>query len=364
MMDVSRQLSGRRVFLTGANGFIGRYLLGQLVRAGAEVTAWSRSRRTAASLRDQNVRAIVGDLSDSEALNRALSGQEIVFHLAYDGRATASSNIRAFDALYSAAQKADVRRLVHTSSIVVYDDWPGADIDEDSHMDRPGGGSYRVAKIEMERRIMNGSLPAAILQPTIVYGVGSALWTDQFVEQLLVGEIVVPTPEGLCNGVYVEDVVQALMLAAVVPQLRQERFVISGPEPFKWSKLLKGYADILGTGGIDFEPCEELQRRLGPSHDDSGDADSISPVIRAYAIGNRLIGRDRFERFIRSVKRQVARRGKLYPDHHLLGVYSSSGTCSISRARDRLGYEPAYDLAKGLAAMEPNLGSLVSGRKA
>lgn len=354
MTDLIPEISGRRVFMTGASGFIGRHLLGALNRAGAKVTIWSRSRRAAALPPNLSAHVAVGDLRDTVKLQRALQNQEVVFNLAYDGRATARSNFDSFDSLYSAAKAAGVARFVHTSSIVVYDNWPTLDIDEDGTMDRPGGGPYRQAKIEMERRLMKGEMPAVILQPTIVYGPGSALWTDQFAEQLKAGGVVLPSPEGLCNGVYVDDVVQALLRAAVVPQ-QQERFIISGPSPFKWSELLEGYASILGAGAVHYVPIKQLQERLGPESDSVEEPDVLSPVIRAYAVGHRIFGRERFERLIRFVKRRVAGGGRAYPDHHLLGVFGSSGLCSIERARTRLGFEPAYDLSRGLAKLETYL---------
>src|SRR5690606_39281896 len=82
--------------------------------------------------------------------------------------------------------------------------------------------------------------------PTIVYGPGSALWTDGFATALLGGGVVLPEPAGLCNGVFVEDVVQACLKAATLPDLGRERFVISGPAPFPWSALLQGYVRALG----------------------------------------------------------------------------------------------------------------------
>ena len=360
LTHLNEQISGLRVLVTGASGFIGRHLVDSLVAAGAAVTVWSRSRRTSAAQKSKSVNVIVGNWNDAAALDSAVKDKDAVFHLAYDGRATASANLSAFDCLLSASKRAKVGRFVHTSSIVVYDGWPDTDIDEQSTMNRPGGGPYRQAKIEMERRLMAGSLPTAILQPTIVYGVGSALWTEQFAEQLLDGQVVLPEPEGVCHGVFVDDVVQALLRAAVVPELAQERFIISGPSTFKWSALLEGYAMVLGAGTVVHEPVEQLQQRLGPVHEDTGDSDSLSPVLRAYAIGHKLLGRERFERLVRFVKRRVARGGKAYPDHHLLGVFYSSGNCSIARARDRLGYEPDYDLPKGLLAMESYLNQLAA----
>lgn len=348
-MDVRQTILGRRVFVSGANGFIGRHLVSALVEAGAEVTVLSRTRPGAPGA--GTVRTIVGDLSNAALLEAGLQGQEIVFHLAYDGRATAAANLAAFDAVLAASEKAGVGRIVHTSSIVVYDGWPNGDIDETGSMERPGGSGYRQAKIEMERRLMAGRLPAAILQPTIVYGPGSTLWTEQFLERLSVGDVVLPTPEGHCPGLFVDDLVQALLRAATLPDLAQERFIVSGAEPFAWFRLLEGYARIAGRGGLKHVPVDELRSRVGPEPDDDDHQDEApSWASIVHATGRRLFGRDRYERLLRLIKGRLARGCAFYPDQHLLGVYSATGRCSIQRARERLGFEPEFDLAKGLAA--------------
>lgn len=351
-------LRGSRVFVTGASGFIGRRLVAALVKAGAEVSVLSRSRAALRGL-PQGVKARIGSISDRALVETALHGQDVLFNLAYDIRATAAENLSGFDKLMAAAEAAEVGRIVHTSSIVVYDAWPDRDCTETGSMDRPGGGHYRQAKIEMERRLMAGRLPAAILQPTIVWGPGSSLWTDGFARALLAGGVIIPEPEGLCNGVFVDDVVQACIKAAALPVLRHERFVISGPEPFPWSALVDGYAGILNTAGATRVPVEEIARNLGPRPDEST-GNGLSLAARISAAGRRALGHRRFEALVGFVKAKLSKGGALYPDHHLLEEYSGKGICHIELARNRLGYEPEYDLEHGLKASEDYLRSFKS----
>ncbi len=346
-------MAGVAVFVTGATGFIGRRLVAALHDAGAEVTVLTRSRAGLAEL-PPGIRAEIGGMDDAGLLARALAGQAVLFNLAYDVRASAAENLAAFDRLMEAARKAGVGRVVHTSSIVVYDAWPDLDCDEGGSMDRPGGSPYRQAKIAMEQRLLSGPLPAAILQPTIVYGPGSALWTDGFAEALLAGGVVLPEPEGLCNGVFVDDVVQACLRAAVLSDLGRERFVISGPEPFAWSALLDGYAAILGQGTVRRVPLAEIERTLGPKADESA-GHGPSLAARISAVARRLIGHKRFEALVRALKRRLSKAGELYPNHHLLEEYSGRGVCRIGHAQSRLGYAPAYDLERGLAATAEHL---------
>lgn len=354
LVNPAHALAGRSVFVTGANGFIGRRLVQTLDRAGARTTILCRSRRGTAARHPAAVTTIVGDQSNARLLSSALQGQEIVFHLAYDGRATAAANLAAFDSLCAASAQAGVGRIVHTSSIVVYDDWPDGDIDEAGSMRRPGGSGYRQAKIEMERRLMAGPIPVAILQPTLVYGPGSTLWTEQFLDWLSVGVIVVPTPEGHCSGLFVDDLVQALLRAAALPDLDRERFIISGSDAFPWSELLEGYARMIGSGGVRHVPLEELQRRSRPTEDEAHDA-GPSPAALVHAAGRRLFGRERFERMVRLIRARLARGGRIYPDDHLLQLFSATGHCRIAHARERLGFNPEFDLARGLAATASEL---------
>ncbi len=346
-------LAGRRVFVTGATGFIGRRLVAALVQAGAEVGVLTRSRSGLADL-PKGVRPVIGGMDDAAAVARALGGVEVLFNLAYDVRATGAANLAGFERLVAAAEAAGVGRVVHLSSIVVHDAWPGADCTEDGPMTRPGGSAYRQAKIAMERRLLAGPLPAAILQPTIVYGPGSALWTDGFARALLAGGVVLPDPEGLCNGVFVEDVVQACLKAAVLPDLGRERFVISGPEPFAWSALLLGYAKALGRGEIHRVPVAELLAKLGPKPDETADRPP-SAAARISALLRRLVGHRRFEALAGAAKRRLKAGARLEPDHHLLEEFTGRGICRIDHARARLGYAPEYDLAAGLAATEAYL---------
>lgn len=345
---------GRRVFVTGATGFIGRPLVRALAGRGAEVTVLTRSRSSLSGL-PQAVRPCIGTMTDPRLMQKALSGQDIVFNLAYDVRAPAAGNLAAFDTLLAAAERAGAGRIVHTSSIVVYDAWPASDCDEGGSMDRPGGSPYRQAKIAMERRLMTGALPAAILEPTIVWGPGSSLWTDGFARALKAGGVVIPAPEGLCNGVFVEDVVQACLKAALLPDLGRERFVISGPAPFPWSALVDGYAAILGTKGATRVPAAEIEQSLGPRPDEGGAEDGPSLAARISAAGRRLIGHRRFEALVAFARSRLAKGGVLYPNHHLFEEYMGRGLCRIDHARDRLGYAPEYDLRRGLDATAAHL---------
>ncbi|MCA8879688.1 MAG: NAD-dependent epimerase/dehydratase family protein [Rhodobacteraceae bacterium] len=346
--------SGRRVLVTGASGFIGRRVVPALRAAGAKVTVLSRS-RSGSALADA-VDSVAGDLGRRGDVDRALAGQDVLVHLAYDVRATAAQNLADFETLLAAAGAAHLARVVHASSIVVYDGWPGADLDESCPMIRPGGSPYRRAKIAMEQRLIASGLPVTILQPTLVYGPGSTLWTDTFAEWLAAGAVVLPEPEGRCNAVYVDDVAQALVRAAAQDGSGQARFIISGVSPVSWSDLLTGYAGILGRGSIRHEAMAALAARVGPAPDpETAIPDAPSKAARLSALARGVLGRERVEGLVHAVKRRMAPQGDHYPDRFLLDLFAARGVCRIDRAREMLGYAPAFGLAEGLAATAPYL---------
>ncbi|WP_377194703.1 NAD-dependent epimerase/dehydratase family protein [Ruegeria meonggei] len=350
------QLNGKSVFVTGATGFIGKRLVPALLDAGAKVTALLRSRHGARTLEAMGAHVATGALGDPGAMETALRGQDVLFHLAYDMRAPAADNLDTFDALRQATEAAGVGRIIHISSIVVYDGWPQEDLTEDSPLFQTGGTPYQQAKLTMEQALIQGNCPVALLQPTLVYGPGSMLWTDRLADWMAAGRVVLPEPEGLCNAVFVDDLVQAMLRAAVLEGLGQERFIISGAAPFAWSDLLTGYANIIGRGTVRHVPISHLTARL-PQEEPGKIPDTPPLAARISAAARGWIGRERFETLVQMVKRRLPQQDEVYPDRYMLDLFSTTGQCRIDRARARLGYAPEYDLEAGLAATHSYLRS-------
>ena len=345
----SDHLKGKAVFVTGATGFVGKRLVPALLETGASVTVLLRSRHGARALEAIGAQVMTGSLGDRATMETALRDQDVLFHLAYDMRAPAADNLAAFDTLRTAAETAGVGRIIHISSIVVYDGWPQEDLTEESPLSRAGGTPYRQAKMAMEQALIQGKCPAAILQPTLVYGPGSMLWTDRPADWMAAGSVVLPDPEGLCNAVFVDDLVQAMLRAAVLEDLGRERFIISGADPFAWSDFLTGHADIIGHGSVRHVPLASLKDGLPP--EEPGEIPDTPPLTaRISAAARTWIGRERFEKLVHKVKGFLPAQNEMHPDRYMLELFSTRGRCRIDHARTRLGYTPAHDLEAGLAA--------------
>ncbi len=351
-------LDGRNVALTGGGGFIGERVAAVLAGAGARVTALLRSRHGAARLRALGATVAVVPLSGADdRLVRALEGRDAVVHAAYDMRAGAAENMAAFDALFEAAGRAGVGRFVQLSSVVVYDDWPGGVLNEDSAVSDGIAGSYRQAKIEMERRLLAGGFEAAILQPTIVYGPGSALWTTAPMAALASGGVVLPDPCGNCPAVHVDDVAAAVALALAAGDIGRERFLISGPDAPGWQAFFEAYRSLVGRGEVRLVPAGQLHARLGAAAATTaaataaaGPAPGPGLAARVSARARRLVGSRRFERML-SAARRLRRGGLRWPDAQALALYESSPVISIEKAAMRLGYVPRVDFAEGISRL-------------
>jgi nucleoside-diphosphate-sugar epimerase len=245
------------------------------------------------------------------------------------------------------------------SSIAVYDDWPSGQLDEGSPRDAPGS-EYKTAKRAMEidliERTATGALSSTVLQPTIVYGPFSSLWTDRFVERLRAGKVELPRDGlGHCSGVYVDDVVDAL-IAAACQKDAGEAYIISGALPFDWGAMIGGYADALGrtldySDALATPPGAGSRSLLTALKSDPLTIANWRPARRLLAVLRQWVGEERMEDLRARVVAARKRAGpSIYrPADDDPRLYLSKGSCSIAKARRDLSFAPAFDLEAGLS---------------
>ncbi len=112
-------------FVTGATGFLGSHVARVLAEQGAELRLLVRPTSNLRNLDDlKNADRIEGDLRDAASISKALSGCDVVFHVAADYRLWVRdpdemyrSNVEGTRSLLEAARKQGVRRVVYTSSV-------------------------------------------------------------------------------------------------------------------------------------------------------------------------------------------------------------------------------------------------------
>ncbi len=335
---------GKTVIVTGATGFIGRRLVVALLDLGAKVSVILRSGHGAKALQEQGVTVWTGALSDPSFVETALKENEILFHLAYDVRASGRDNMSAFSTLNSAVQASDLERVVHMSSMVVYDHWPDGVINEEAAATRTGREDYRDTKIEMEEAFLASAKPVAILQPGIVYGPGSGMWTDAPREALRRGLVILPDPIGLCPAIHVDDVVQATLRAALVSDLAHERFILNGPGKSTWGDFFTAHIKAIREGAIEYRALDELEARLPPADESSPASAAPSLAARVSGTLRKRLGRHRFEAIVRTANRALQKSGPVYPDRGALKLYQARPQICDAHTRERLRFEPIAKL--------------------
>lgn len=220
------------VLLTGATGFLGQPLTQALLRRGWAVSALVRQpeARAALALAAQGVRLVPGDVVDTEraTLRELFRGQDLVFHnagwyeLGVSGGAHArmrAVNVQGTENVLGAAVEADVPHLVYTSSAVALGDTGGVLADETFQRRAPPATFYEATKTEAHAlavRYQQQGAPLIIVSPGQVIGPGDHAPFGQFA-RLYVRGLMPPAawaPEGVFTMGYVDDVTEAMALAA------------------------------------------------------------------------------------------------------------------------------------------------------
>ena len=180
---------GKRVLVTGADGFIGSHLAEALVRENAEVTALALynafDRHGWLDDADAEVRAsmtlVRGDIRDGVAMHRLAEGHDVVFHLAaligipysYDSaQSYIDVNVTGTLNVLEAARAHSVGRVIHTSTSEVYGTAQSQPIPETHPLvaQSPYAASKIAADKLAESYALSFDLPVAILRPFNTYG--------------------------------------------------------------------------------------------------------------------------------------------------------------------------------------------------
>ncbi|WP_303675226.1 NAD-dependent epimerase/dehydratase family protein [Vampirovibrio chlorellavorus] len=250
------------IFVTGSTGFVGRNLLEYLVKTQPQqqfvclVRDLAKARAQWAQ-QPPNIRWLVGDLLRPDTYREALQSAELVFHVAAlvglrDGDAFFTQNTEATRQLvYTLTASNRLRRLVFVSSISATDRYPGSpatDCMTEAFPSQPQT-DYGRSKLQAEQRIMASGLPYTIMAPAYIYGphLRAGASTERLINDLKAGKRYTRFPfPGAVSAIHVEDLSEALWIAATHPNTLNERFLISHPQPVSIVEALATLADCLG----------------------------------------------------------------------------------------------------------------------
>ncbi|MBN1119926.1 MAG: NAD-dependent epimerase/dehydratase family protein [Anaerolineae bacterium] len=175
-----------QVLVLGATGFIGGQIAHAAVQEGLEVHGFRRRPGSVGAIGDLAVTWHEGDLSDGRGLDEALQSCDVLFHAAayapgsgYSIREAKQKGVSQLRIVLEAARRANVKRVVYTSSLTtIGTPPPGSNrlADErDGYLPGSTSNAYYEAKWVMEfeaLRAYQAGLPVIILAPTAVFGPG------------------------------------------------------------------------------------------------------------------------------------------------------------------------------------------------
>jgi len=323
--------------VTGAAGWLGQALMHRLradpARARLRVLVHDAS-ETAVFDNAENVNVIVGDIADRavvDALFDGVGADADVIHTAgvihpkrvsdfFDVNTTGTKHI------VSAARAAGVRRLVHVSSNSPFGTNASAtDVFRNDEPYNPYYG-YGQSKMEAEQAVFaavagedgGAALDAVVVRPPWFYGPFQPPRQTTFFRMVRKGKFpVIAGGHQRRSMVYVDNLVDGLLLAELTPRARGNGYWIADARPYQVTEIVETVGRALRDEGFSV--------KVGALR---------LPAIagRVAEVGDKLIQRT----------------GRYQQQLHVLGEMDKTIACDISAARRDLRYEPQVELYEGM----------------
>lgn len=324
-----------KALVTGGGGFLGLYIVEQLLARGDEVRVFCRGEYD--SLKKLNVGCVRGDIRSADAVSRACEGVDTVFHVAAvpgvwgPWEMYHSINTIGTENVVAACAQHGVGRLVYTSSpSVIYDGHEHLDANESLPYPDDYLCHYPHSKAIAERAVIeaNGKqgLSTCSLRPHLIWGPRDNHLIPRLIQRAKSGRLRrVGDGENLISMSFVENAAKAHLQAAdaLTPDspVAGECYFINEPEPVK---LWQWIDEILALGGL---PPITKSISAKTAHRIGATLESVYGLLR-------LKSEPPMTRFIAQ-------------------QLSSSHYYDVSKAKRDFGYDPQITFGEGMERLKP-----------
>lgn len=226
-----------KVFITGGTGFIGSYVVKQLLAQGHDLVLAVRPSSNVEGLQHERIQLIPVNLYDRCALQKLMSGCDCLIHLANvysfwekDDSIYERVNVNATRVVYESALQAEVKKVVHVCTAVM---WGNAEqpYNEETPLGEKVFSKYAASKRKMDEMAWQcyreHRLPLVGVYPAAVIGPGDVKSSGQMVADIMKGRL---PARGLEDSritfVDVRDVAEAIVKITEQPDLIGERFIL------------------------------------------------------------------------------------------------------------------------------------------
>ncbi len=379
---MTEALRGRTALVTGGTGFIGGRLIEILVgQFGMKVRTLVRGTSTGSGAyraAAAGASFVTGALTDEAAMRAAMEGVDYVFHCAFGSHGDLAEQrrvtVEGTRALAAAAGDAGVKHFVNLGTIVSFGADTPAEVDESYAVRRMWKWPYAIDKRDAELAIAEehrrSGLAATTLRLGVIYGPYGPAFTLYPLALLKTSRLaLIDGGRGVCAAAYVDDVIQAILLAAQRPAGAPETFIIKGPDRVTWRQFYESYETMLGVERLVEMSRAEMRGAKG----------KIMRAAMRAVVGEGLAALKASPGFKRAAgalplvrpaygmisKRRGGKANDAVPTvvpearapelpielipPMMIDYYASTTEYRIDRARAVLGYAPIYDLAAGMA---------------
>lgn len=239
----------KEILITGATGFLGSNLVKRLVQEGdCQIRALVRSSSNTDLIDNLVVQKILGDVRDKDSIYRAMKGVDLVYHLAgvvtdwasknlyYDVHVIGTKNILQI------AHEMGIQRVVHISTIDVIAKHQYYEPLTDEHPYCDSSIPYIQTKILAEKIAFKfyreKKLPVCIIRPSWIYGPGDRTLFPELAYQVKKdGMVFIGDAKNYIPLVYIDNLVDVLLLSGEKPEAVGHAFIISDSELMTWKDL-------------------------------------------------------------------------------------------------------------------------------